>query len=44
MTRGQWGYRRQTVGQAQPHGDVEEYDAAEGPAPENIDPTIWRPG
>lgn len=43
MTRGQWGYRRQTVGQALPHGSEEEYDAADGPAPGNIDPTIWTP-
>ncbi len=43
MTRGQWGYRRQTVGLAVPHGDVEEFVAPEGPQPENIDPTIWDP-
>ena len=43
MTRGQWGYRRQTVGQAQPHGSVEEYDIEDGPPPMNIDPEIWNP-
>lgn len=42
MTRGQWGYRRQTVGMAEPHGSVEEYDVADGPQPTNIDPTIWQ--
>ncbi len=41
MTRGMWGYRRQTVGQAVPHSDVEEFDAPEGDKPFNIDPTIW---
>ncbi len=41
MTRGQWGYRRQTSGLAQPHGEVEEFDIEDGPTPFNIDPTIW---
>jgi hypothetical protein len=43
MTRGQWGYRRQTVGQAQSHGSVEEYDIEDGPPPMNVDPEIWNP-
>ncbi len=44
MTRGQWGYRRQTVGQAQPHGDVTEFDAEPEEQPMNIDPAIWTQG
>ena len=44
LTRGQRGYRRMTVGQPTPHGQVEEYEALpDEDQPMNIDPEIWKP-
>jgi hypothetical protein len=43
MTRGQWGYRRATLGIAQDHRDVREFPAEGIEPPFNIDPRIWNP-
>ena len=42
MTRGMAGFRRQTIGSAQEHSAVEEYEVEDGPQPMNIDPGIWK--